>query len=43
MLSLAILSVGEEAGRMLLMDPERYPRDRLVGFARQLLEALPGG
>ena len=41
MLSLAILSVGEEAGRLLLTDPEAYPRERLVGFARSLLDALP--
>jgi len=23
------------------MDPERYPRERLVGYARSLLAALP--
>jgi AcrR family transcriptional regulator len=43
LLSLAILSVGEEAGRLLLTDPERYPRERLVSYARSLLDALPRG
>ena len=41
LLSLAILSIGEEAGRLLLTDPERYPAQRLCGFARDLLNALP--
>jgi AcrR family transcriptional regulator len=43
LLSLAILSVGEEAGRMRLTDPERFPRDRLITYARSLLNALPRG
>ncbi len=43
LLSRAILSVGEEAGRLLLTDPERYPAERLVGFARSLLAAVARG
>lgn len=40
LLTRAILSVGEEAGRLLLTDPERYSIERLTGFARTLLGAL---
>ena len=40
LLTRAILSVGEEAGRLLLTDPQRYSIDRLTGFARTLLAAL---
>ena len=40
LLTRGILSVGEEAGRLLLTDPERYPIDRLTGYAQTLLAAL---
>jgi AcrR family transcriptional regulator len=40
LLTRAILSVGEEAGRLLLTDPDRYPIPRLTGYARELLAAL---
>ena len=40
LLTRAILSVGEEAGRLLLTDPARYPIDRLTSYARELLAAL---
>lgn len=40
LLTRAILSLGEEAGRLRLTEPERYPIDRLIGFAGTLLRAL---
>jgi AcrR family transcriptional regulator len=40
LLTRGILSVGEEAGRLLLTDPERYSPERLTDFARRLLGAL---
>ena len=40
LLTRAILSVGEEAGRLLLTDPERYSAERLTGYASSLLAAL---
>ncbi|MEA2293914.1 MAG: hypothetical protein QOE86_1553 [Solirubrobacteraceae bacterium] len=40
LLTRAILSVGEEAGRLLLTDPERYSVERLTGFAQSLLAAV---
>lgn len=40
LLTRAILSVGEEAGRLLLTHPERYSAERLTAYARQLLAAL---
>jgi AcrR family transcriptional regulator len=35
-----IIGLAEQAGRMHLDDPERYPRERLTGFAASLLEGL---
>jgi AcrR family transcriptional regulator len=40
LLARAILSAGEQAARLLLSDPERWPAARLTGFARDLLGAL---
>jgi AcrR family transcriptional regulator len=35
-----IIRLAEQAGRLHLDDPERYPRERLTGFAASLLEAM---
>jgi AcrR family transcriptional regulator len=35
-----IIGLAEQAGRLHLDDPERYPRERLTGFAASLLEAV---
>jgi AcrR family transcriptional regulator len=35
-----ILVLAEQAGRMHLDDPGRYPRDRLTGFAASLLDSV---
>jgi AcrR family transcriptional regulator len=35
-----IIGLAEQAGRMHLDDPERYPRERLTGFAASLLEGV---
>jgi AcrR family transcriptional regulator len=42
LLTRSILSVGEEAGRLLLTDPQRYPVERLVSYGRELLGSLGG-
>lgn len=36
----SILAMGEEAGRLLLMDPDRYSPQRLEQFVRTLMRAL---
>ena len=35
-----IIALAEEAGRMHLADPERYPRERLTAFTASLLEIV---
>ena len=42
LLARSLLAAGEEAGRLVLTDPERFPPDRLAGFAETLLAAAPG-
>jgi AcrR family transcriptional regulator len=37
-----IIALAEEAGRMHLADPERYPRERLTAFTASLLESMRG-
>lgn len=36
----SILAIGEEAGRLLLVDPERYAPERLEAFVRTIMGAL---
>jgi AcrR family transcriptional regulator len=36
----AIMALGEEAGRLVLTDPERFTAERLTGFAERLLLAI---
>jgi AcrR family transcriptional regulator len=36
----SILAIGEEAGRLLLVDPDRYSPERLEGFVRTIMGAL---
>lgn len=43
LLARAILSVGEEAGRLALTHPDRFPPERLTAYARDLLGALRRG
>jgi AcrR family transcriptional regulator len=38
-----ISAIGEEAARLVLSDPERYPPDRLLDHARWLLSQLQRG
>jgi hypothetical protein len=33
-------AVSDEGARLLLTDPERYPVDRIVGFARWLMDQV---
>lgn len=42
-LSHLVLVMAEEFGRLVLEDPPRYERDRLVAALRGLLNAVPGG
>jgi hypothetical protein len=37
-----LLVVGEDAGRLVLSDPERFTPERLARFAKVLLEGLRG-
>jgi AcrR family transcriptional regulator len=37
-----LVVVGEDAARLVLAHPRRYPRERLVTFTREVLAALPG-
>jgi hypothetical protein len=39
LLAHTLLTAGEEAGRMVLTDPERFPPERLERFAAALLAA----
>ena len=39
----AVRDWSEQAGRMVLTDPERYPRNRYEQFVRQFLELLTPG
>ena len=41
LLALLILSSGEEFARLVLTEPERYPPERLTGFAADMLRSLP--
>lgn len=36
----SILAIGEEAGRLLLVDPERYAPERLEAFVRTIMRSL---
>jgi AcrR family transcriptional regulator len=38
-----ITALGEEAARLVLSDPERYPPDRLAGFTQALVSRLARG
>lgn len=38
-----ITAVGEEAARLVLSDPERYPPERLADFTRALISAVARG
>lgn len=40
MLVETIIVLANEAGRLHLADPERYPRERLTGFTESLLESV---
>jgi hypothetical protein len=33
-------AIADEGARLLLTDPERYPVERFVGFARWLLDQM---
>jgi hypothetical protein len=35
-----LLVIGEDAGRLVLSDPERFTPERLAGFAAALLAGL---
>jgi hypothetical protein len=37
-----IIVLAEEAGRQHLVDPERYPRERLTAFTVSLLQSVRG-
>ena len=41
LLARSLLAAGEEAGRLVLTDPDRFPPERLADFAAALLAAAP--
>jgi AcrR family transcriptional regulator len=43
LLARTILVAGEEAGRLVLTDPDRYPPERLKRYAAAMLAAAPRG
>lgn len=43
LLALAVRTLAEEAGRLVLTEPGRFPDERLVAFAAHLLAAVPHG
>jgi AcrR family transcriptional regulator len=43
LLARMILFAGEEAGRLVLTDPERYAPERLARFAATMIAAVPRG
>jgi hypothetical protein len=37
----AIVTLGEDAARLMISDPAAYPPERMAAFASALLRALP--